>query len=1245
MCTPTLTIPIPRPPKAGVSETKRDRDVYRLYGSAFRDIVQLDHTSALGSHVPIAAKDSALVAFAQLAAIRLGASRAMISLIDAHRQHILAEATPTTSLRGGSRVDLWVGNVSLPREALVCEHVLNMDTASITASEQAAVIIKDLADSQYAHRSFVKDNVVRFYAGVALTSPRGAIVGALAIMDNKPRDGLPPQDISWLQDLAATVMEHLDTHTIRDQQMRGEQLTRGLISFAEGASALQPYHHDHRPQNTQQAHSEKSTFASVQRQDASNKFSVLQTDSNVNMSDPVRPNPTNHHSNESDKSDGGSQMRALQESILPRNSKAMFARAANIMRASSDLDGVLVLDASVASSAHLTPDEDAESSSYESRSSEGEGPRWLPEITHNSGSRSASIDDGKGCQVLGFSTRDTSSVAENVWSLTNRSLLEVDLRRMLSLYPLGHIINFTEDGELISSSDDSESSTSTVGPDWASVGSSPGSRQRRVRGKNRSQKIMSAIHTTLPGARSVAFVPFWDFDRSRWFAGCLCWTNEPDRLLTPKLDLLFFKVFGHSVMNELSKLDTIASDQVKTTFVSLISHELRSPLHGILGSIQFLQDSPLDSFQVTMLNSMEACGQTLLDTIDHVLDYSKINEPTQNVTTKRLRGMKTICLTSKPLRSHRPAIATIDYPSVDLGLATEEVVEAVFAGQSYHAITDSIDEGIMSPPDSRSGDKDYMFPTIARKRKVCFVILDIEEQDWKFSLSIGAWRRILMNIFGNALKFTYSGHIRISLRAGRSKVTRGLTHITVTVADTGLGIGQEFLANKVFQPFSQENAHSSGTGLGLSIVRQIMDNVGGKVEVTSEPNKGTQVVVKLAVPKSGALQADPPQRLAYLSALPRLQDRRICILHRVCPPTPDEEEEEGTRAASELFTTVLGTTLTESLKMTVVHTTEWAGHDADIVICPQPSFDYLVAIRESRTGNDRAPITIFIATDALEAATLRSDARILSKQSVVEIITQPCGPYKLASILSHCLRRYESLDENIQHQPPFTPLPSPQTGTPCPSQLGLTNPPIKPTMGMGSTPASEHGQCCDTNAIEHAFVGSRNTESSDLVPQAVVTPGLATPSDEAMGPLPMHSMRWTSNGLTPTPLESSSYVLITDDNAINRRLLVAFMNKRQLKYQEAENGLEAVTAYQEGRVRFDTILMDISMPVMDGMTATRLIREHESEYHIKPTHIIALTGLASASAKLEAWNAGVDFFMTKPVNFKALEAVLLQDKH
>ena len=100
------------------------------------------------------------------------------------------------------------------------------------------------------------------------------------------------------------------------------------------------------------------------------------------------------------------------------------------------------------------------------------------------------------------------------------------------------------------------------------------------------------------------------------------------------------------------------------------------------------------------------------------------------------------------------------------------------------------------------------------------------------------------------------------------------------------------------------------------------------------------------------------------------------------------------------------------------------------------------------------------------------------------------------------------------------------------------------------------------------------------------------------------------------------------------------MKRHKLPFKEAKDGQQALTTYKEDKGKFDVVLMDISMPVMDGMTSTRLIREHEKENNIAPSHIIALTGLTSASAKLEAWTSGVDDFLTKPVDFKKLENLI-----
>jgi CheY-like chemotaxis protein len=111
------------------------------------------------------------------------------------------------------------------------------------------------------------------------------------------------------------------------------------------------------------------------------------------------------------------------------------------------------------------------------------------------------------------------------------------------------------------------------------------------------------------------------------------------------------------------------------------------------------------------------------------------------------------------------------------------------------------------------------------------------------------------------------------------------------------------------------------------------------------------------------------------------------------------------------------------------------------------------------------------------------------------------------------------------------------------------------------------------------------------------------------------------------------------------------MQKHNHTYSIATNGLEALNLYKASLInipttntspliKFNAILMDLSMPIMDGITSTIHIRAFEKQHHLQRVPIIALTGLASASARLEAEGAGIDIFMCKPVRFGELVEVL-----
>jgi CheY-like chemotaxis protein len=130
---------------------------------------------------------------------------------------------------------------------------------------------------------------------------------------------------------------------------------------------------------------------------------------------------------------------------------------------------------------------------------------------------------------------------------------------------------------------------------------------------------------------------------------------------------------------------------------------------------------------------------------------------------------------------------------------------------------------------------------------------------------------------------------------------------------------------------------------------------------------------------------------------------------------------------------------------------------------------------------------------------------------------------------------------------------------------------------------------------------------------------------------------------TTNPVEDYFQVpqfLLVEDNPINLKILTCFMKKLKQPYETATNGEEAVAAYKENPGRFLYILMDISMPVMDGLEATRQIRAFERYHNIPASVVLAITGLGSESTREEATRSGVDFFITKPAKLKELEAIL-----
>lgn len=274
----------------------------------------------------------------------------MISLLDGNYQYILAEATSKTSLRHDPSkqkdLDILLGNVRIPRNWGLCERVL--DSVAVATGDPGIIIINDLSQSElHANRSYVREGPkFRFYAGVPIKSPNGTVVGSMCIFDGPERNGMCPDDILYLQDLAATVMDYLVTYTVKDQHRRRAEILHGLLTFTEPDSTLQSFQGvcKNQPEALPQKTSRNMRDSGIQISPV--EAGSLEQNGSVleGAARPKAPQTLPDGKGLGRRPSVGD----LQDRILPNTMKELFARAADIMRRSNDMDGVMFLDASVA---------------------------------------------------------------------------------------------------------------------------------------------------------------------------------------------------------------------------------------------------------------------------------------------------------------------------------------------------------------------------------------------------------------------------------------------------------------------------------------------------------------------------------------------------------------------------------------------------------------------------------------------------------------------------------------------------------------------------------------------------------------------------------------------------------------------------------------------------------------------------------------------------------------------------------
>ncbi|KAL6230658.1 hypothetical protein BDW75DRAFT_222028 [Aspergillus navahoensis] len=1056
--------------------------------------------------------DITLTALTQLGVYRFGCMRSFVSLIDSQNQHIISEATASISLRDRAKHNpddgLYLGVTTLNRVFGVCPHTVKLfsgvdvphlkNTANVTANKSRYIVRDFTLEEHFKDRPYVTGwPYFRFYAEVPIYSPSGHILGSYCVVDNKPRQDFSEDAVVALQEISDAIALHLENVRTVHYHRRSDRLVQGLTTFVKDRP------HERNPLDTPTSPSDTSGLSSPERlglrelalatEPAGGTAPLSSTRDGVDDStDATSLSVALHEAMDSSPlnkigAEAGSPQRTAlfqaedevcvkgtpylaRKDTVPLSTRTtnVYAHASSLIREAMDVDGVMFVDACSCNFGIVSQKTDLLG--------------WEP-LPKNA-------DPRPRCQYpndpqAGEIMCDTLGLASNEISPLN-GISELLLRELITALPQGGVFH----------------------PDA---------------GSDNLDLLETRLAKSFPQAKSLLFIPLWDWNKGQWLAGTFVWTKDGDQERALGLDELhYFKVFGDSIISEIARLDWSQKEKSKFNLISSVSHELRSPLHGMLANAELLSASVLQPEQRETVNALQTCGITLLDTINHLLDFAKIN------------NLASINQTASSVTS---LVSTFD-----LDVLIEEVVNSVFTGMRHAAIASYPTASLASNPDP------------AYKQNVSVVLRFENQARWKVTSMTGAWRRIIMNILGNALKYTDRGFVEISVSLLDPPVgsdsDSAVAHLRF--ADSGRGMSQDFLRNELFSPFAQEDALAEGAGLGMSIVKQLVSFFKGSIDVKSEIGVGTQVDIFIPVqlvPDASATGTLGPEldiglpettfSLVGLDAYPALSEE----------PTGNLSLEAKRRICVQSFFANL---LSERRDWKISSAATLADADGEIAIINEAAFRQLYEDESLRRRAEKNQTRFVCLCDGVPSL----NANGPGGPQVVRL----CQPYSPRKVLQA----------------------------------------IKSAMEAKPQP----------------FVGA----------------------DDQLRPAPKLSPRtkFTNGSTTPASGASGNRVLIVDDNEINIKVLAKLMSKLGYRHATANNGLIALSTYKESPNLFSIILMDVSMPVMDGIEATRHIRAYERQKRITPVKVFAVTGIGSTAMQQEALMAGVDEYLLKPLSLSYL---------
>lgn len=1153
-------------------------------------------------NTPRLSRDANLTALVQLGALRLDTDRSFLSLIDGRYQYIIAEATRTHSVARDGVYEkegdqLYLGLKKLDITWGVCPNTMEVftdetgsrviQTENIYADRTRYIIRDFIADAHYRECPYIKGfPYMRSYAEVPLISPLGYIIGSYCVVDNRVRT-FDDSTIDVLAEVADRIIAHLELIRTKQSRVRSEQLIRGLTAFMERESSYPREDDSESTKTTEPPASihEKALSISTTAEDSRPPNETRPSDSSIDTqpsatSSNLVASPSNYtplstpipglEENPFEQQELTPEDAAVKEPVLSLAVQMALARAATLIREGMDADGAAFLDAVphgfASRSSQPTPDDQV-------------GP--FP--TDNGGESEAALaedEDSAKCTSLARSMRyqpdpvvmaaGKSPVEPGV---SHSPLAETVLQRLIRRYPRGHIFSADEHGPI-------------------DERYCPGKKFNSAKAKHHRRRSsvdrfdMSELFRLRPEARYMIFLPLWHFQRECWFLATFAWTNNPAQSFGND-DLTYLSAFGNSVMAEIARFETLAISRAKSDFISSVSHELRSPLHGILASAELLREAPGNSSHNNMIDMIESCGNTLLDTMNHLLDFAKINNLARNVPKAKASS-------NSPPEHGELSVSS----SVDVSNLVQEVVESVYLGHvSKYSVASTV------PMDS----------DVFRQDHSVLVTMNIEpRKDWTFNIQVGAWKRIVMNLFGNALKYTRAGRITISLRIVNELDESGTytPHVLFEVRDTGIGMSPDYLKYHLFTPFAQENTLSPGTGLGLSIVKQVVSSLGGKLDVESRLGVGTRVAVFIPATPESFDQCS--QRRDISTPDEGLRGKSICFV------PPEEYSSASTEYKVQRLCaarTAIESIAIKSLGMEIIpFAKDGAPDDA-------PDFCFVDAsiLDDSAAMISTLPQWALLRRSKTRIVLLSyglHDGRGLDVPAIR--LRQPIGPRKLIAELKDAEPTVFEPSRTMDEAVPILPLMKPQLTLPREEASGA--------------------------------VTATKLDLAEALHDSINTSALSKTTT------PEHQQSVSAEQTKP-----KHHVLIVDDNPINLKLLSTQLQRLGHTYGTAMNGLEAIQLFKASIVPFDFVFMDISMPIMNGFEATQEIRSWEKARvsdqkevvkegagttaavpatTLTAATIVALTGLGSNLSRQEAFSSGVNVFLTKPVSLKEVGRIL-----